>query len=51
MQIPFLSTATHKLGVGVRFREVPQGEGLSVPMDHVSCIFLLYHVKLDHHWH
>ena len=33
MQILFLSTATHKLGVhSVRFGEVPQGEeGLSVP--------------------
>ena len=69
MQILFLSTATHKLGVAW-FREEPQSRNMQIPFlstatyklgvacvsgkcrkEKKDCLFQLYHVKLDHHWH
>ena len=50
MQIPFLLTATHKLGVAcVSGKCRKEKKDCLFHKDHVSCIFILYHVKLDHH--
>ena len=53
MQISFLSTATHKLGVAcVSGKCRKEKKDCQFHKDRVSGIFfLLYHVKLDHHWH
>ena len=51
MQIPFLSTATHKLGVACVSGKCRKENNISVPQGPCIMRFLLYHVKLDHHWH
>ena len=49
MQIPFLSTATHKLGVAcVSVKCRKKKKDCLFPRTVYNAFFLIYHVKLDH---